>query len=197
MTALVTAVACAAFDDVTDTAVLAVREVVARTGVRLPTRPRHRPHVTLAAVRVHPDQLDAVAAQVRAAVDGAAAFAVDLDRVGGFSRAGALWLGPAAAADLSTLQQSVHRVFGAGPWPTAFDGRSEPATWVPHVTLATRLDRAALDRAQAAVRARYDPVRATVAGVALVVVGGAGDAGLVPFGDARPSVWPAPAVASK
>ncbi|MHA3701242.1 2'-5' RNA ligase family protein [Jatrophihabitans sp. YIM 134969] len=167
---LVTAVVCAAFDAATDAAVLAVRDAVARTGVRLPARPRHRPHLTLAAVRVHPEQLDGVVDLARDLAARSDPVRFRLSRVGTFGRAGALWLGPDDPTDLCTLQRSVYAAVVAGPWPAAFVGRSEPDTWVPHCSLATRLDRVTLERVRREITASFAPLDATVDALAVIVV---------------------------
>jgi 2'-5' RNA ligase len=172
----VTAVVCAAFDDATDAAVLAVRELVRATGVDLPPQPRHRPHFSLAAARVAQgaelDRLVAVAAEVAAAHEP---FGLVLDEIGSFSRAGVLWLGPAASRRLATLQCSVADALREAGWPPAFGERSDAATWVPHCTLATRLPASRLRAVQAAVRAQFRPIPARIDALATILVGGHGD----------------------
>lgn len=188
MTSFVTAVVCAAFDARTDAAVLAVRDLVVAAGVRLPARPRHRPHLTLAAVRLHPDQLIGVVELAGALARSAAPIAVSLDHVGTFGRAGALWLGPAESPDLCTLQRSVHDTVERSPWASAFGGRTAPGAWVPHCSLATRLDRATLERTRSVVDAGFSPIDAVVTGLAVVLVGGTGDVGLVELSGDQPGV---------
>lgn len=172
---------CAAFDPATDTAVLAVRDRVAALGVRMPARPRHRPHLTLGAVRAHEEQLAGVIELVRPVAERHPEVGLTLTTVGSFGRAGALWLGPAPADELRTLQRSVVTALAAGPWPTALRGRSRPEEWVPHCTLATRLDRPTLERTQAAIATGFAPLEARVTGLAVILVGGAGDVALLPL----------------
>lgn len=187
MTPLVTAVVCAAFDERTDDAVLRLRDLVRGAGVRLPATPRHRPHLTLAAVRVHPEQLTGVVDLAREIAAVTVPVDVTFDRVGTFGRAGALWLGPAPSSDLCTLQRSVHDAVSRSPWPSAFGGRTGPGSWVPHCSLATRLDRSRLERAVSLVEAGFSPVTGLVTGLAVVLVGGTGDVGLVPLTRDHPS----------
>ena len=186
MTNLVTAVVCTAFHDRTDAAVLAVRDLVAGAGVRLPARPRHRPHLTLAAVRVHREQLPGVVDLAGGIASATAPFELVFDRVGTFGRAGALWLGPASSADVCTLQRSVYEAVERSPWPSAFAGRTEPESWVPHCSLATRLDRTTLEHARSQVDAGFAPIEAAVVGLAVVLVGGTGDVGFVPLTGVSP-----------
>jgi 2'-5' RNA ligase len=179
---LVTAVLCAAFDARTDDAVLAAREVLLRAGMRRPTRPRHRPHLTLAAARVHVDQLPAVVRASEAMAVEHAPVALALSRVGTFTRAGALWLGPAdvhGPPALRALQQSAVAMIAGSGWAPAFGGRSRDGEWVAHCSLATRLPADRLAELQALVESGYRPIDAVVAGIAVIVVGGAGDAGLI------------------
>ncbi len=187
MSALATAVVCAAFDAATDRVVLTGREVVGRTGVRLATRPRHRPHITLAAVRVHVEQIPPFLERLRPLATATAPITVTLDRVGTFGRAGALWLGPADCPELCMLQRSVHAVVEAGPWPNPFGARTDPREWVPHCSLATRLDPVALERARLAVALGFVPLAAAVTGLAVVLVGGSGDVGYLPLTGPQPS----------
>ena len=172
----VTAVVCAAFDARTDAAVLAVRELVRGAGVDLPAQPRHRPHFSLAAARVTEgaelDRLVAVAAEVAGAHEP---IDLVLDDVGSFSRAGVLWLGPAASPRLATLQRAVATALASAGWPPAFGERSDPAGWVPHCTLVTRLPHPRLRDVQARVRAQFQPIEARVDALATILVGGHGD----------------------
>jgi 2'-5' RNA ligase len=179
----VIAVICAAFDEATDAAVYAVREVVRAAGVRLPERPPHRPHFSLAAARVQRGaELDAV-------VDVAAHIAgrhepmdVPFDRVGRFGRAGVVWLGPSRTPPaLRTLQRDADAALQAAGWPPAFGERSAPAQWVAHCTLATRIPKPQLRALQATVRDRYRPIHARVDALAVILVGGRGDTAYVRF----------------
>ncbi len=173
---LVTAVVCAAFDPATDERILAVRELVRAAGIALPPRPPHRPHFSLAAARVDRGaglpQLVSVAAQVAAEHEP---LDIALDQVGRFGRAGAIWLGPDPAPALTALQRDVAAALHRAGWPPAFGERSDPAQWVPHCTLATRVPKPQLRTIQAAVRAQYRPIRGTVDALATILVGGRGD----------------------
>jgi 2'-5' RNA ligase len=173
---LVTAVVCAAFDPATDDEILAARDLVRAAGIALPPRPAHRPHFSLAAARVDRDvglpAVVTVAAEVAAAhhpID------VALGEVGRFGRAGVVWLGPAAAPALGALQRDVADALIRAGWPPAFGQRSDPAQWVPHCTLATRIPKPQLRGVQAAVRAQYRPIHGTVDALATILVGGRGD----------------------
>lgn len=197
------AVVCAAFDAATDEAVYEVRDVVRAAGVPLPERPAHRPHLSLAAaavranaaVRAHAVRADAVRAdaldadsveQVVAAARGVAelhpAFDMVLNEVGRFGRAGALWLGPSRpSAELLNLQGDADAALINAGWPRAFRKRTEPAQWVAHCTLATRIAEPRLREIQAAVRADYRPIRARIDAVAVILVGGRGDVAHLPL----------------
>jgi 2'-5' RNA ligase len=179
----VTAVVCAAFDAPMDAGVLAMRELVRTAGVDLPPQPRHRPHLSLAAARLAQgaelDRLVAVAADVAAAHEP---IDLVLDDVGSFSRAGVLWLGPAASPALATLQREVASALAEAGWPPAFGERSDPSVWVPHCTLVTRLPKPRLRDVQAAVRAQFQPIQGRVDALATILVGGRGDQALVRLG---------------
>jgi 2'-5' RNA ligase len=183
----VTAVVCAAFDERTDAAVLAVRELVRAVGVELPPQPRHRPHFSLAAARVqHDPELDRLAA---VAADVAAVHEpIDLvlDNVGSFSRAGVLWLGPAASPRLATLQRAVATALTDAGWPAAFGERSDPAGWVPHCTLATRLPKPRLRAVRDTVRAQLQPIAARIDTLATILVGGRGDVSRAALSGSQP-----------
>jgi len=173
---VVTAVVCTAFDAATDDAVYAVREILRDAGVPLPPRPPHRPHFTLTAARVvrgpELDRVGDVAAEVAARH---ASVPLALTEVGRFGRAGALWLGPAPSRGLPALQRDVYRSLKRAGWPPAFGERSAPNLWVPHCTLATRVAKPRLRELQELVAAQYEPIRATVDALAVILVGGRGD----------------------
>jgi 2'-5' RNA ligase len=180
---VVTAVVCAAFDPATDDEIFAAREFVRTAGIALPPRPPHRPHFSLAAARV--DRRVGLPAVVAVAAGVAAShhpIDVVLGEVGRFGRAGVIWLGPEPNPALGALQRDVaDALIGAG-WPPAFGQRSDPARWVPHCTLATRIPKPQLRGVQAAVRARYQPIRGSVDALATILVGGRGDAAHTPLG---------------
>jgi 2'-5' RNA ligase len=172
----VTAVVCAAFDQPTDDAVFAVRDVLRDAGVRLPPRPPHRPHFSLAAARVgfgaELDRVCAVAAEVAA---GHEPIPLILTEVGRFGRAGALWLGPAPTRELAALQRDVYRSLKQAGWASEFGERSAPNLWVPHCTLATRVPKPALRELEELVARSYQPIRGVIDGLATILVGGRGD----------------------
>jgi 2'-5' RNA ligase len=178
----VTAVLCAAFDPATDDQVYAVREVVRAAGIALPQRPPHRPHLTMTAARVERGaELDRVVTVARDLASRHASIPLRLTEVGRFGRAGALWLGPQQSAGLVKLQQDAVASIEAAGWPDAFADRTGPRAWVPHCTLATRVPKPQLRDVQQAVRTAFRPIDATVAGVAVILVGGRGDVALCPF----------------
>lgn len=179
----VTAVICAAFDEATDGAVLAAREVVRGAGIPLPDRPPHRPHFSMAAARVARAELPRVieVAGKVAALHHPIAFR--LGEVGRFGRAGVVWLGPfPPSPELMLLQRDADAALQAAGWPRAFGDRSDPAQWIPHCTLATRVAKPLLRRVQATVKADYQPIAARVDGLAVILVGGSGDEGYVRLG---------------
>jgi len=179
---MITAVVSAAFDAATDEAVLAAREIVRTTDVRRPARPAHRPHLTLGAARIEPDDLPEV---VDVAAEVAARhppFRVSLAEVGVFASSGVVWLGPAPSAELPLLQRDVDAALPAAGWPRAFGEQSAPEHWVAHCTLAVRIPEPQLRTVQAAVRAQHHPVRGRIDALATILVGGRGDEGYAPLG---------------
>lgn len=180
---LVTAVICAAFDQATDAAVYAVRDVVRSAGVALPERPPHRPHFSLTAARVRRGaELDAVVQVTREIAGRHVPIAVPFDEVGRFGRAGVVWLGPATPPPaLRGLQRDAHIALQAAGWPPAFGERSAPAQWVAHCTLATRVPKPQLRVVQATVRGSYRPIDARIEALAVILVGGRGDSAYLPF----------------
>jgi 2'-5' RNA ligase len=143
----VTAVICAGFDPDLDAAVLRRIAALRDAGLRV-SRPRHPPHLTLAAATVGASQLDDVRALVAGAAARTAPFAVRLDQLGTFS-GGVLWLGPRPSARLAALQMQVDGLLRAAGHARAFGARSDPERWIPHCTLARRLAPQALDGAVA------------------------------------------------
>ena len=183
---LVTAVVCAAFDPTTDEEIFAARELVRAAGIALPPRPPHRPHFSLTAARV--DRQAELPAVIAVAAEVAATHPpidVALSEVGRFGRAGVVWLGPEPTSALGALQRDVADALIRRGWPPAFGQRSDPAQWVPHCTLATRIPKPQLRDVQAAVRAQYQPIRGTVDALATILVGGRGDVAHAPLGRNR------------
>lgn len=175
----VTAVVCAAFDGPGDEAVLAVRDRVIRAGVALRRRPPHRPHLTLAAARLPPARLPQLLETVDDVAQRCPPVPLTLGHVGRFGRAGALWLGPDEPAEqLRALQRAVDGALTDAGWDRAFAGRTEPGTWVPHCSLATRLHPSRLREVQATISAGYRPIETLVPALAVILVGGSGDVGV-------------------
>jgi 2'-5' RNA ligase len=179
--ATVTAVLCTAFDPATDEAIYGVREILRGAGVPLPPRPPHRPHFTMTAARVDRDELEDVGNVAAAVAARHEPIPLALTEVGRFGRAGALWLGPAPSRGLPALQRDAYRALKR-QWEPAFGERSAPNLWVPHCTLATRVAKPRLRELQELIAARYEPIRAEVAGVAVILVGGRGDVANHPLG---------------
>ena len=173
----VTAVVCAAFDPSADAAILAVREIVRASGVRLPARPPHRPHFSLGAAHVSATELARVLDVARAIAAAHGPVPLDLVEVGRFGRAGVVWLGPAPSPQLSLLQRDVDAALQDGGWPRAFGERSDPAQWVAHCTLATRVPKPLLRHVQSEIERSYRTIAATVDALATILVGGSGDVG--------------------
>jgi 2'-5' RNA ligase len=183
----VTAVVCAAFDAATDDAVYALRDVVREAGVPLPPQPPHRPHFSMAAARVQQgEELDRVVAVAAEVAGRHEPIPLVLTEVGRFGRAGALWLGPAGNRGLPALQRDVYRSLKKAGWPSAFGERSVPATWVAHLTLATRVAKPLLREVQEVVQAQYRPIRGSVDALAVILVGGRGDVAHLPLGIGSP-----------
>ncbi len=178
----VTAVVCAGFDPATDDAILAVREHVRSAGVRLPDHPPHRPHFSLGAARVERAELPRVFEVARGVAASHRPVSLRLVEVGRFGRAGVVWLGPAPSPDLLRLQRDVDAALQGAGWPRAFGERSDPAQWIAHCTLATRVPKPLLRRIQAEVTAGYRPIGATVDALATILVGGSGDVAHAPLG---------------
>lgn len=176
---MITAVVCAAFDAATDAAILAVRDAVRAAGVNLPDHPPHRPHFSLAAARVDRDELPRVLDVAATVAARHRPLTVVLGEVGRFGRAGVVWLGPRTAPNLQRLQRDVDAALLADGWPRAFGERSDPAQWIAHCTLATRVPKPQLRRVQATVRANYQPIEARIDGLATILVGGRGDIGYI------------------
>lgn len=179
---MITAVVCAAFDAATDAAILATREVVRAAGIDLPDRPPHRPHFSLAAARVERAELPLVLDVAATVAARHQPLTTTLAEVGRFGRAGVVWLGPGTAPHLHRLQRDVDAALQVAGWPRAFGERSDPAQWVAHCTLATRIPKPLLRRVQAAVQASYHPIQARVDALATILVGGRGDVGYTPLG---------------
>jgi 2'-5' RNA ligase len=177
----VSAVVCAAFDPAADAAILAVREIVRASGVRLPAEPPHRPHFSLGAARVAGDHLPQVLDVAATVAAEHGRVPISLVEVGRFGRAGVVWLGPAPSPQLSLLQRDVDAALRAAGWPRAFGERSDPAQWVAHCTLATRVPKPLLRHVQSEIERSYRAIAATVDALATILVGGSGDVAHAPM----------------
>ena len=177
----VTAVVCAAFDPAADAAILAVREIVRAAGVHLPAKPPHRPHFSLGAARVAGDDLAQVLDVAATVAAEHGPVPISLVEVGRFGRAGVVWLGPAPSSQLTLLQRDVDAALRAAGWPRAFGERSDPAQWVAHCTLATRVPKPLLRHVQSEIERSYRTITATVDALATILVGGSGDVARVPL----------------
>lgn len=136
--------------------------------------PNDRPHLTLSAANADPRRVTAVAHDLAATRKP---FRLTLNRVGVFSAAGVLWLGPRRSESLATLHHDVWQILLDHGWPPAFAGQSDPASWVPHCTIARRATRELADL----VRVDFTPIRARVTGFSVIVVGD-GEFADLPFG---------------
>jgi len=148
--------------------------------------PRHRPHLTLGAARVPAGEVGGVT-EVAAAVAAAhAPFRIELASLGIFPQ-GVLWLAPRPEPALRALQADVDAALAAAGHERAFGAQADPAHWVAHCTLATRLDPAALGRAVTALTSGFRPVRTSVTALATLLVGGRGDVGYAALSAPRPA----------
>jgi 2'-5' RNA ligase len=177
----VTAVVCAALDEASDGEVR--RRIAGLRGDGLPVEspPRHRPHITLGAVSVPGEELDAVLAVVEELASRHLAFRVRLGHLGIFPGGGVLWLAPEPSAPLRSLQADTDRSLAAAGYDRAFGDQSYPDHWVAHVTLATRLDAATLARAVRVSAQRFRPVTGRITGLMTILLGRRGEEILVPL----------------
>jgi 2'-5' RNA ligase len=181
----VTAVVVAAFDDRGDRA---VERLMARAGARTP--PRHRPHLTLAAVRLPQDRVPEVSAVAAGVAAVTAPFPLRLASLGIFPQ-GVLWLAPRPEPALHALQAAVDAALAAEGHGRAFGEQGAPAHWVAHCTLATRLAPPALGTAVTAVTSGFRPVATSVAALATILVGGRGDVAHAPLAGSATAPRPA------
>jgi 2'-5' RNA ligase len=125
------------------------------------------------------DAVVSVAAEVARAH---APMPVPFDQVGRFGRAGALWLGPTTLPrDVARLQRDADAALVAAGWDRAFGQHSEPAQWVAHCTLATRIAKPELRAVQQQVQRGYRPFTARIDALAVILVGGRGDIAHLPL----------------
>ncbi len=192
-------VACAALDAAADAEVRRRAAALADAGLRVRTPPLHRPHLTLAAATVTTPEpsagLDAPAVEDVVALAGVVAerhspFALDLGHAGIFPGGGVFWLAPEPAAPLAALHADLDGELLRAGHERAFGPRSAPGRWVPHCTLATRLDPAALGRATELTATRWRPVRARVEALVVLLVGRPGES-LLPLGSRAGAGGPA------
>jgi 2'-5' RNA ligase len=171
-----TVVLCAAFDAVADAAIDRLRDQVEAAGH--PTRRTHRPHFTLSAARLaDADEAVAVAAEVAARH---APIPLTMAAFGSFA-SGVLFVAPDESVALRALHRDVHETM-RGHWAPAFGPQSAPDRWIAHCTLATRLSRSELRTLR---RSPFEPFRATVDALAVIVVGDRGDLAHIPLAAER------------
>lgn len=169
----VIAVLCATFDAWLEDAVRRRVAAVAAAGVKVRSPARHPPHLTLAAAKIDASSLDEVAQIARQVATGQPAVPIVLEHLGVFPAGGVLWLGPRPEAGLAQLQRAADTAL-VTQWPRAFGEQTRPDHWVPHCTVATRLDPTGLGRAvEVSTRARR-PLRGTISALSTIVVGGDG-----------------------
>jgi 2'-5' RNA ligase len=171
----VTVVIVAAFDAAADERVV---RCMGRVGARTP--PRHRPHLTLGAVAVPGGTVDDVTALAADVAARHAPFRLELASIGIFPQ-GVLWLGPRPDPALRAVQADVDATLAAAGHGRAFGDHADPARWVAHCTLVTRLRGEPLGRAVTALTRDYRPIGAEVAALATLLVGGRGDVGYLPL----------------
>ncbi len=165
----VTAVVCAAFDTDDDARVRALRAGLGHVSRRLSAPMLHRPHLTLGAAAVAVSGLPAVHSLAARVAARHAPLEAVLGHVGVFP-AGVLWLAPAPSAQLTSLQADVDGSLVAAGHPRAFD-TTEPARWVAHATLGTRLRPAELGEGVRLLAERWSPLRVRVSLLVTLLVG--------------------------
>lgn len=155
---------CLLLDDAADRAVRQLWQRLERAGVptlQTHTHGQHVPHLTLASLRDY--DLDAVR-EVLVDLPEQPPTDVHLDALGMFRRS-RCWLAPAASAELSGRQQAVVGTLAS----TGADlhRNYRPGSWVPHLTLAPRLQ---LDDLAVVARHTFEvlPLSATLTRAALV-----------------------------
>ncbi len=170
---------CAAFDPDAEAALLRHVSRLQVAGVPVAAPPRNRPHITLAAARTTPGDLDRVVTTARQAA-GRRPFPVRLDHLGVFPGGGVLWLGPRPSSALAALQRDADAALLAAGWGRAFGAQSDPQSWTAHCTLATRLRPDDLAKAVRDVARGFREITARVERLVVIVVGGS-EIAVVPF----------------
>lgn len=152
----------------TDHAVRAIWERLHDAGIPSVTgqAPGRRPHVTLAVTeRLAAQEI----AALRTAIASTPLPGLHLGHLGAFtSQRGVLFLGVSVSRALLALHAAVHAAIPAqktSSWP-----QCRPGVWIPHCTLAGRLDAADLGAAVAAL-VPLQPLDAQVIGVGAVEIG--------------------------
>lgn len=167
------AVVCAAFDPATDALIEMLRREIENAGQRV--RRAHRPHLTLGAVRV-PD-IDKIVNLADAVAERHTPIALTMAALGSFG-SGVLFVAPERSDALRDLQRDAHETLVDAGWPAAFGEQSDPAGWVAHCTLATRVWRGSLP---GLVQRPFRPFPATLDALAVILVGGHGDVAHLPL----------------
>jgi 2'-5' RNA ligase len=176
-----TAVICAGFDPALDAAVLHQVSALRAVGLRV-ARPRHPPHLTLGAATVPADEVDQIDGLLAGLVRRVRPFALRLEHVG-FFPGGVLWLGPQPTAALTALQADVDAQLRHAGHARAFADRCDPAHWVPHCTLARRLDPPALGSAVTRLAQEFRPLTGRVERLLTIRLGSGLPARVTPLGD--------------
>ncbi|HEX3336181.1 MAG TPA: 2'-5' RNA ligase family protein [Jatrophihabitans sp.] len=172
------AVVCAAFDAAADAVIEELRAQVEATGQRV--RRAHRPHLTLAAARV----IDADEVVARAAEVAARHRPISLTMAGLDSfPSGVVFVRPEPSAALRELQRDAHQTLVAARLGPAFGEQGDPAQWVAHCTLATRVPARGRNRL---LGKGLRPFAASVEALAVILVGGHGDVAHLPLGPQGP-----------
>jgi 2'-5' RNA ligase len=172
------AVVCAAFDAAADAVIEELRARIEAAGPRV--RRAHRPHLTLAAARVA--DVDEVVARAAGVAARHRPIRLTMTELGSFP-SGVVFVGPEPSEALRGLQRDAYETLVTAGLAPAFGEQSDPARWVAHCTLATRVPPGVRDRL---LGQGLQPFGATVEALAVILVGGHGDVAQLPLGPQGP-----------
>jgi 2'-5' RNA ligase len=172
------AVVCAGFDAAADAVIEDLRAQVEAAGQRV--RRAHRPHLTLAGARVA--DVDEVVARAAEVAARHRPIRLTMAELGSFP-SGVVFVGPEPSEALRELQRDAHATLVAAGLAPAFGEPSEPARWVAHCTLATRVPPGVRGRL---LGQGLRPFGALVESLAVILVGGHGDVAQLPLGPQGP-----------
>jgi 2'-5' RNA ligase len=165
-----------------------LRQIAALAAAGLPvgSPPRHRPHLSLSAVRLAEDELDRLVAVVDAVAVELPSVDLRLEHVGIFPSGGVLWLGPRPEPLLLELQARMDGALADAGWRRAFDQHHHPDRWVPHLTLASRLPPPALGQAVTLIstavhQAHPHTLAVRIDHLAVILVGGSTERATIPL----------------